>query len=69
MTMNNNLPAEDGGGFDAEDWTRLTPFVGAVATLDDVQARRAVFALGDTDDPAAPRHGSAAARDLVGRGR
>ena len=42
---------EDGGGFDAEDWTRLTPFVGAVATLDDVQARRAVFALGDTDDP------------------
>lgn len=42
---------EDGGGFDAEDWTRLRPFVGAVATLDDVQARRAVFALGDTDDP------------------
>ena len=37
---------EDGGGFDAEDWTRLKPFVGAVATLDDVQARRAVFALG-----------------------
>ena len=51
MTMNDNLPDEDGGGFDAEDWTRLTPFVGAVATLDDVQARRAVFALGDTDDP------------------
>ncbi|WP_453977875.1 hypothetical protein [Brevundimonas sp. Marseille-Q4549] len=44
---------EDGGGFDAEDWTRLKPFVGAVATLDDVQARRAVFALGDTDDPRA----------------
>lgn len=42
---------EDGGGFDVEDWTRLKPFVGAVATLDDVQARRAVFALGDTDDP------------------
>ncbi|MBN9464305.1 hypothetical protein [Brevundimonas sp.] len=42
---------EDGGGFDAEDWTRLKPFVGAVATLDDVQALRAVFALGDTDDP------------------
>lgn len=42
---------EDGGGFDAEDWTRLKPFTGAVATLDDVQARRAVFALGDTDDP------------------
>lgn len=48
----NQLPDdEDGGGFDADDWTRLTPFVGAVATLDDVQARRAVFALGDTDDP------------------
>ena len=44
---------EDGGGFDAEDWTRLRPFVGAVATLDDVQARRAVFARGDTDDPRA----------------
>lgn len=42
---------QDGGGFDADDWTRLTPFTGAVATLDDVQARRAVFALGDTDDP------------------
>ena len=44
---------EVGGGFDVEDWTRLKPFVGAVATLDDVQARRAVFALGDTDDPRA----------------
>lgn len=42
---------QDGGGFDADDWTRLTPFTGTVATLDDVQARRAVFALGDTDDP------------------
>ena len=42
---------EDGGGFDAEDWTRLKPFTGAVAALDDVQARRAIFALGDTDDP------------------
>ena len=41
----------DGGGFDAEDWGRLTTFTGAVATLDDVQARRAVFALADTDDP------------------
>jgi hypothetical protein len=51
MMMNDNLPDEDGGGFDVEDWTRLIPFVGAVATLDDVQARRAVFALGDTDDP------------------
>ncbi len=51
--MTNSLDTdEDGGGFDAEDWVRLKPFTGAVATLDDVQARRAVFALGDTDDPA-----------------
>ncbi len=41
----------DGGGFDVDDWTRLVPFAGAVATLDDVQARRAVFALADTADP------------------
>ena len=41
----------DGGGFDVDDWTRLAAFTGAVATLDDVQARRAVFALGDTTDP------------------
>lgn len=41
---------EDGGGYDVDDWSRLKPFVGAVATLEDVQARRAVFALGDTDD-------------------
>jgi hypothetical protein len=40
----------DGGGFDVDDWTRLVPFTGAVATLDDVQARRGVFALGDTDE-------------------
>lgn len=40
----------DGGGFDVDDWTRLVPFIRAVATLDDVQARRAVFALGDTDE-------------------
>ncbi len=38
----------DGGGFDVDDWSRLTAFKGAVATLDDVQARRAVFALTDT---------------------
>ena len=50
MTLNDNLPDEDGGGFDADDWTRLVPFTGVVATLDDVQARRAVFALADTDD-------------------
>ncbi|WP_428151416.1 hypothetical protein [Brevundimonas sp.] len=45
-----DLP-EDGGGFDADDWSRLKPFTGRVATLDDVQARRAVFALGDSEDP------------------
>ncbi|WP_309092701.1 hypothetical protein [Phenylobacterium sp.] len=42
---------EDGGGFDVDDWSRLAAFTGAVATLDDVQARRAVFALGDTEAP------------------
>jgi hypothetical protein len=39
------------GGFDVDDWSRLAAFAGAVATLDDVQARRAVFALADTEDP------------------
>ena len=38
-----------GGGFDVDDWTRLAPFIGVVATLEDVQARAAVFALGDTE--------------------
>jgi hypothetical protein len=42
---------EDGGGYDVDDWTRLQAFTGRVATLDDVQARRAVFALADTTDP------------------
>lgn len=42
---------EDGGGFDVDDWSRLKPFAGTVATLDDVQAKRAVFALADTRDP------------------
>ncbi len=42
---------EDGGGYDVDDWMRLAPFAGRVATLEDVQARRAVFALGDTVDP------------------
>lgn len=43
--------AEDGGGYDIDDWTRLAPFTGRIATLDDVQAGRAVFALSDTTDP------------------
>jgi hypothetical protein len=42
---------EDGGGFDVDDWGRLAAFAGAVASLDDVQAGRAVFALADTGDP------------------
>jgi hypothetical protein len=42
---------EDGGGYDVDDWSRLTAFTGRVATLDDIQAKRAIFALGDTDDP------------------
>jgi hypothetical protein len=41
---------EDGGGFDVDDWSRLQVFSGAVATLEDVQARRAVFAMADTTD-------------------
>ena len=42
---------DDEGGFDVDDWSRLKAFTGAVATLEDVQARRAVFALGDTVSP------------------
>lgn len=42
--------ADDEGGFDVDDWGRLTPFVGVVATLEDVQARRAIFALADTEN-------------------
>ena len=50
MTYDHNTYDEDGGGFDVDDWSRLRAFAGAVATLDDVQAGRAVFALGDTGD-------------------
>ena len=42
---------EDWGGFDVDDWTRLVAFKAAVATLEDVQAKRAIFALGDTECP------------------
>ena len=41
---------DDGEGLDVDDWARLKTFTGAVATLDDVEAHRAVFALGDTDE-------------------
>lgn len=51
MTPDEDDDLPDGGGFDVDDWTRLPAFTGAVATLDDVQARRAVFALADTIDP------------------
>jgi len=43
-------PDDDLGGFDVDDWSRLAPFAGRLATLDDVQAGRAVFAMGDTTD-------------------
>lgn len=46
-----DLGSEDGGGFDVDDWTRLVAFTAGVATLDDVQGRRAVFALADTSEP------------------
>jgi hypothetical protein len=49
--MDEDTEDQDGGGFDVDDWRRLQPFIGAVATLEDVQARRAVFALADTDSP------------------
>ena len=49
MSQNDDALDEDGGGFDVDDWSRLTPFNGAVATLDDVQAGKAVFALGDCE--------------------
>ncbi|WP_427791473.1 hypothetical protein [Brevundimonas diminuta] len=50
MSQNDDSLDEDGGGFDVDDWARLTPFTGGVATLNDVQAGKAVFALGDTEE-------------------
>ncbi len=50
MSQNDDALDEDGGGFDVDDWARLTPFNGVVASLDDVQAGKAVFALGDTEE-------------------
>jgi hypothetical protein len=49
--MTHDEDEADGGGFDVDDWSRLKAFTGAVATLDDVQAQRAVFALAETSDP------------------
>lgn len=53
MTGNAPQSSEDfeDAGFDVDDWMRLKPFNSAPATLEDVQARRAIFALGDTGDP------------------
>lgn len=50
MSQDVDAHDEDGGGYDVDDWSRLRAFTGAVATLEDVQAGRAVFALGDTLD-------------------
>ena len=50
MSQNDDALDEDGGGFDVDDWARLKPFVGVLATLDDVQRRVAIFALGDTQN-------------------
>ena len=41
----------DLGGYDVDDWSRLKAFTGKVATLEDVQTKRAVFALDDTERP------------------
>lgn len=41
----------DLGGYDVDDWSRLKAFIGKVATLADVQAKLAVFALDDTERP------------------
>ncbi|CAN5233790.1 hypothetical protein BH10PSE1_BH10PSE1_17940 [soil metagenome] len=51
MTHANDDADADSGGYDADDWSRLVAFTGAVATLDDLQAKRAVFALDDTERP------------------
>lgn len=41
---------EEGGGFDVDDWGRLKAFNRAVATLEDVRAKAAIFALADTQN-------------------
>ncbi len=51
MTQADTDPDFDSGGYDIDDWSRLVAFTGRVATLDDVQAKRAVFALDDTERP------------------
>jgi len=51
VTQTDTDPDFDSGGYDIDDWSRLVAFTGRVATLDDVQAKRAVFALDDTERP------------------
>lgn len=51
MTHPSEDPDFDSGGYDIDDWSRLKAFTGRIATLDDVQAKRAVFALDDTERP------------------
>lgn len=50
MINDDEEPGVEDGGYDVDDWTRLTPFTGALATLDDVQRRLAIFALDDTEN-------------------
>lgn len=50
MTQDYEDHEEESGGFDVDDWSRLKPFTGVVATLEDVQTRKAIFALGDTEE-------------------
>ena len=39
MSEFDDEPTFDGGGYDVDDWARLKPFTGALATLEDVQAK------------------------------
>ena len=48
--MTDQEQAFEGEGFDVDDWARLAPFTGRLATLDDVQQKAAIFALADTED-------------------
>jgi hypothetical protein len=48
--MDHQLGEDDGGGFDVDDWGRLPAFSGRLAELEDVQAKAAIFALGETEN-------------------
>jgi len=48
MTQDGQELGLEGGGFDVDDWARLRPFAGALATFEDVERRAAIYALGDT---------------------